>query len=724
MKKLTTALVAICAAMGAYASTSISGNFTIDHALTADERPLIITGDATITVAAEVDTFLGAVTNNGHTVTINLESGSKAQVSWFTVRGGGTTTINFNGGALTDAGGWGSPWFDTVSGSTVALVSVDGNPIRVTQSHAQSKKWNTNLGGGTPGRVTTSGTGRCDLLSSALSGSTKLSLTLCGCSESDWGHTGGTYLGHYNEAGERGYVVCSGANVLPAGDIYLGTANGLSPVELNLRSYPQSVERIHLQNASSTVIREGTAAVLNFTGANAGIVSAATTTPSLSIPAVTVASGATLTVDHVAITVSSSFSNLGAVAYANGGTLTAAVGAATDNAVLSDTAPLNGATRIVKNGAGAFSYAGDAALDIGALTVSAGEFRLSGPRGTTNRWWRFTVKHRVNVSTNLTHVVGMRLFGSDLKPADGVRPDPDYSSVQRTKFTKKSKDVAVSSFAAYDYSLTYNSGAYDNLTITPDSANAEGNSTINWGYRRDPRVLWNDVLNNQTHIGCEIKYPYPQRTQPAHWIAWTYRIPDGRPVYGYNLKKDDGFWNYPTDWSLESSADGVTWETMDAQTNYPVASGIRYWFNGAGNVPGEPSSLIDFGSQVKPTLPTEGGLASDVNIKVASGATFDASLVTGGQEISTLTVDYAGGGTLKGVRFASTGTLYLNNVTAGADINEFAIPLTFVGAADTANLANWTAVISFSNGTSREKKLYWDNGVMRIRPSGITIIIR
>ncbi len=708
----------------AQAATTISGDFTIDHTLDASEKPLVITGDATITVAAEVDTFLGAVTNNGHTVTINLESGSKAQVSWFTVRGGGTTTINFNGGALTDGGGWGSSWFDTVSGSTVALVSVDGNPIRVTQPHAQSKKWNTNLGGGTPGRVTTSGTGRCDLLSSALSGSTKLSLTLCGCSTTDWGHTGGTYFGHYGEAGERGYVVCGGANVLPAGDIYLGTANGLSPVELNLSGNSQSVERLHLQNASSTVIAGAGAPALKFSSADAAIDSTcAAAAPALSVPAITVLSGATLTVDKVAVA-TTALSNNGTLAYANGGKLTLHLASASDAVGISAEKPLSGATAIVKSGAGTYSYAGDAALDIGALTVNAGEFRLSGPRGTTNRWWRFTVKHRVNVSTNLTHVVGMRLFGSDLKPADGVRPDPDYSSVQRTKYTKKSKDVAVSSFAAYDYSLTYNSGAYDNLTITPDSANAEGNSTINWGYRRDPRVLWNDVLNNQTHIGCEIKYPYPQRTQPAHWIAWTYRIPDGRPVYGYNLKKDDGFWNYPTDWSLESSADGVTWETMDAQTNYPVASGIRYWFNGAGNVPGEPTSLIDFGSQVKPTLPTAGGLASDVNIKVASGATFDASLVTGGQEISALTVDYAGGGTLKGVKFASSGTLHLQNVPAGTNLNEFAIPLTFQDVVGTPMLANWTALVTFANGTEREKKIAWDNGRIVLRSSPFVVIVR
>lgn len=713
MKKLTTVLVAICAAMGAYASTSISGNFTIDHTLDATERPLIITGDATITVAAEVDTFLGAVTNNGHTVTINLESGSKAQVSWFTVRGGGTTTINFNGGALTDGGDWDTPWFDTAEGSAVALVSVDRNPIRVTQPNAVRKYWNRNRGGGTPGRVTTSGSGRCDLLSSGMQGSSKIALMLCGCSTSDWGHTGGTYFGHYSEASwGTGYVWCNEADVLPPGDIYLGTENGLSKVELNIRAYSQAVERLHLQNTHSAIIRESSAVALNFTGANAGIVSAAATPPSFSVPALVVAAGASLTVDHVAVTATSSFANFGTIAYANGGSLTASLGIASDTICLSADKPITGASAIVKSGAGTYSYAGDAALDVDALTVNGGEFRLSGPRGTTNRWWRFTLK-QCQSTTSYANISEMRLLDKDMVPADGAAPDPDYSSKSRYNFSRNTADP--STFADYNYNFTFQQGAGTPSYTADQTAHGSGKAL-------SPTVIW---MDKATVYACEFTNPYPKATDPNTWIVWTYRIPAGRPIRGYNLRHAYYFDNFPKYWLLESSADGVTWETMDSQSNYALAATSgQYWYNDGGQAQSLPASMIDFGSQVKPTLPTAGGLASDVNIKVASGATFDASLVTGGQEISTLTVDYAGGGTLKGVRFASTGTLYLQNVPAGTDINELEIPLTFVGAADTANLANWTAIISFSNGTSREKKLYWDNGVMRIRPSGITIIIR
>ncbi len=716
MKRLTTALLAACAALGASAATTISGNFTIDHTLDATERPLVITGDATITVAANVTTSLGALTNNGYTVTINLESGSKAGLAWLTVRGNGTTTINFNGGGLTDGGGWDTPWFDTASGSTVALVSVNGNPIRFTHPNAQRKYWNRNRAGGTPGRVTTSGSGSCDLLSSGLSGSTKLALMLCGCSASDWGHTGGTYLGHYGEAGLTGYVWCNEANVLPPGDIYLGTANGLSPVELNLRSYPQSVERIHLKNAYSTVIRETTAAVLNFTGANAGIASTAATTPSLSIPAVAVAAGATLTVDHVAVTATSSFSNLGTIAYANGGTLTAAVGAATDTIALSATAPLTGASRLVKNGAGAFSYAGDATLDVDALTVSAGEFRLSGPRGTTNRWWRFTLKQCANATVK-ANLSGLRLLDGVLtaegkySPADGTAPDPDYPNGNRGSYSRNTG--APSTYNRYNWNFTYQQG---NGTPSYTAAGTARGS----GQTLEPNVIW---VANPTTLACEFTNPYPKQTDPNTWIVYTYRIPEGRPIRGYNLRQAWGFSNYPKYWLLESSANGVTWETMDSQSNYALTASGQSWYNngGAGKLP---SSMIDFGSQVKPTLPTAGGLASDANIKVASGATFDASLVTGGQEISSLTVDYAGGGTLKGVRFAPTGTILLQNVPQGRNLTAFVIPLTFENVVGAPALANWTLVASYPNGVTREKKVTWENGHIVITSAGLLIVVR
>jgi hypothetical protein len=107
---------------------------------------------------------------------------------------------------------------------------------------------------------------------------------------------------------------------------------------------------------------------------------------------------------------------------------------------------------------------------------------------------------------------------------------------------------------------------------------------------------------------------------------------------------------------------------------------------------------------------------------VASGATFDASLVTGGQEVSALTVDCsAGGGTLKGVRFASSGTLYLVNVSAGLNLSDYAVPLAFVGASDTGNVSSWTVRV---NGSARTKRVSWRNGGLFLPKLGTVVFVR
>ena len=113
MKKLTlaAAVAASMAQMAAYALTEVSGDYTITS--TTFSVLLVFTGDANLTIAENVGSsttlgvFLGTVTNDGHNVTINMESGCKAQVNWFQNLNGATTKINFKGGRFTDGGGRG-----------------------------------------------------------------------------------------------------------------------------------------------------------------------------------------------------------------------------------------------------------------------------------------------------------------------------------------------------------------------------------------------------------------------------------------------------------------------------------------------------------------------------------------------------------------------------------------------------------------------------------------
>ena len=114
-------------------------------------------------------------------------------------------------------------------------------------------------------------------------------------------------------------------------------------------------------------------------------------------------------------------------------------------------------------------------------------------------------------------------------------------------------------------------------------------------------------------------------------------------------------------------------------------------------------------------------LASVGSLSVASGATFDASLVTGGQEIADLTVDAIGGGSLVNVKFAAEGVLRLVNAPSGKLPANYRIPLTFTDAAATGNVANWTLSV---NGIPSDRKLGWEDGGLVVLPKGLVVIVK
>ena len=122
------------------------------------------------------------------------------------------------------------------------------------------------------------------------------------------------------------------------------------------------------------------------------------------------------------------------------------------------------------------------------------------------------------------------------------------------------------------------------------------------------------------------------------------------------------------------------------------------------------------------TLRAGGGISSAANVQVAAGATLDASLVDGGQAVSSLIVDCtAGGGTLKGVKLASGGTLNLVNLPAGTKLTEYAVPLTFEDAGGTANARTWTVQV---DGVASRVKLKWQNGGLFVPSAGTIVTFR
>lgn len=217
--------------------------------------------------------------------------------------------------------------------------------------------------------------------------------------------------------------------------------------------------------------------------------------------------------------------------------------------------------------------------------------------------------------------------------------------------------------------------------------------------------------------------PYPSVDTPASWVVMTYRIPDTyAAVYGYDPKSQwSGINNHPGTWSIESSPDGTdgSWELVDEKSGQAAANGQTWYHGGNNGTSGNPLSWDPYTFQ---SLRAGGGISPTANVQVAAGATLDASLVDGGQELSSLAVDCtAGGGTLKGVKLAAGGTLNLVNLPVGLKLAEYAVPLTFDGAGDTANAASWTVQVE---GVASRAKLLWRNGGLYVPDSGTVVLFR
>ena len=229
------------------------------------------------------------------------------------------------------------------------------------------------------------------------------------------------------------------------------------------------------------------------------------------------------------------------------------------------------------------------------------------------------------------------------------------------------------------------------------------------------------MFYNSTVYSCMFtSTPYPSVGNPASWVVMTYRIPNtAAATYGYDVRSQwEGVNNYPGTWTLESSPDGTdgSWQLVDEKSGQAARVG-QCWYHGDVQGDANPDPFT-----FQTLRAGGGGISPTANVKVAAGATLDATLVDGGQEVSSLTVDCTtGGGTLKGVKLASGGTLNLVNLPAGTKLTEYAVPLTFEGAGDTSNARTWSVQV---DGVASRAKLQWQNGGLFVPSAGTIVTFR
>ena len=356
---------------------------------------------------------------------------------------------------------------------------------------------------------------------------------------------------------------------------------------------------------------------------------------------------------------------------------------------------LNGSGTLEKTGAETLVVHQETAAFPWSVHVAEGTLRFSGTGGCTNEWWRWTIKE---ANAWIVELASIGLFRPTAEPEKwmpeptlNVKPAPAGTSAEELAQNQSFIDSAIQLDRESEKSGTYATG-YDNL------------------FANDPARIFR---TQRTQI--------PYANKPESWIPVTFRIASDH-IVGYSQRMG---WTtasrFPRVFSLETSANGTEWTTA-LSVDSLVWSGAASWYLGTTDSATRaccPNPLTIAGYDA----PGAAGLAAGVDVRVDAGATLDLANVTdeAARTVSSLTVDMSvGGGTIRGLVVAEKGTLTLTNVASKNALKTAAV-LTLPDVVGAKNFANWTLVV---NGKVSPKRIAYEDGVVRIIPTGILVLIR
>ena len=320
-----------------------------------------------------------------------------------------------------------------------------------------------------------------------------------------------------------------------------------------------------------------------------------------------------------------------------------------------------------------------------ALNTATGDFIVRS--GTTaiampealHRWFRFTIQD-TRAHTNTTQVSEFALYA-----ADGTR-----------------------------HNLNLTKGA-DALSLNPGEFWSP-NYALGNGTSETAASLFDNVTSTKW---CPIEC-WANPANPSSWREVTMRLPAGdQEIMSYNLATaNDIYERDPITWKVESSADGITWQLVDARTDFVPTQTRQAWYNNGIPLPFQLSPAY---SDV-PSATVGSTIPDDAIVEVCPGATLT---IAGGKEvIGALRVDMVtGAGTITRLTPAANGTLHLANAPGGSPAS-WVIPIAF-GSVDTPSvLGSWSIIADGIplNGYS----LYYDSiaGQLKLRPQGTVLIIK
>lgn len=636
--------------------------------------------------------------------------------------------ILFNGGSLSVGNAYSSAQrFVSTAGKAIVFESENGKPIDLRYQYGSA-------GYPANGLLKTAGDG--DMVVYSETGSEHHYGWKLNLGHIQWGHKGDFRLA------KNMWVVCDSTNALPCladggGVVLEGNSiynslyvNGYNQDLNGLKAAANSV----VTNSSTTVATlrfgsaraDGTLNVPRLGGAitvakvGAGTLTV-TNTPSIPsvdakagtilfapgcdvrVKSVTAAAGAKIVVDGVTVSADSvRFDADNIVETRNGGRLVLAMDvAANETACLARDKVASGAT-VDKTGAGTLCYVAKAQVLPAGLRVREGTL-LFAELGSTNEFWRVTIK-APEVAGYYINLSPFRLHDGDFAFCDGGCETGTTKYYTQVANTTAPEDLTARQimFSSTDYTTTKHGS--DN-SVEPEVAMFANSSVFSCRFNLKPNV-----------------------GNPDTWLVATYRIAplNGKYVYGYDVKSQWDGWNtqYAGTWMVESSPSGKdgTWVVMDEQSAQKARGG-ESWYRGTATKVGSAYCSSNNPYPLKGSYMASAGFDPAADVQVDPGATLDCSLVTGGQELTSLTIDWSKSGTagvLKGVKLAVTGTLNLVNVAGKAPTGD--LPLAFVDSVTGGDLSGWTVKV---NGVVTAKRLlFWSNSKLSLSSVGLTVIVR
>lgn len=365
------------------------------------------------------------------------------------------------------------------------------------------------------------------------------------------------------------------------------------------------------------------------------------------------------------------------------------------------------------------------------------DVRIAG-YGNSGHWTKegsgtLVMENPLNMPTNIHVKAGMLTFSD----AAGYRYDLYKWSVTAWKYTGQSDSnngATGRNFYLAELAFVSPQGeriGANSISTSPvgtppenlqpgQAAFAEGMTLIATGGGGGPGRLF--VNNHWPRVGIES--PIPSEETP---VVLYVRLPENSgPVAAINFAKAWG--GMPDAWTLHGSLDGgKTWQLLNAVAGNALSTDDESWVGGVKYTEntGVPKAYPFSNASLEWLSAGVTGMPDAIGIEVDVGAVADFTNVVGGQTVDTLTVDAARGfGTIRNVRFAESGSLYLKNVPEGTSLPDVVVPFTADGMSGSWRLKGWKIYI---NGTLQREGRYTaviKAGKMSFRRSGMVLSVR